>query len=73
MFEQYPEIMSVYDVSEALYIGKNRTYELLEEGVLKGFRIGRIWKIPRKNLEEYVIQQSKKNFMMKKETMKKSL
>lgn len=66
MFEQYPEIMSVYDVSEALYIGKNRTYELLEEGVLKGFRIGRIWKIPRKNLEEYVIQQSKKNFMMKK-------
>ena len=66
MFEQYPEIMSVYDVSEALYIGKNRTYELLEEGVLKGFRIGRIWKIPRKNLEEYVIQQSKKNFMIKK-------
>ena len=66
MFEQYPEIMSVYEVSEALYIGKNRTYELLEKGVLKGFRIGRIWKIPRKNLEEYVIQQSKKNFMMKK-------
>ncbi|MBE5879085.1 MAG: helix-turn-helix domain-containing protein [Lachnospiraceae bacterium] len=66
MFEQYPEIMSVYDVSEALYIGKNRTYELLEEGVLKGFRIGRIWKIPRNNLEEYVIQQSRKNFMIKK-------
>ena len=66
MFEQYPEIMSVYEVSEALYIGKNRTYELLEKGVLKGFRIGRIWKIPRKNLEEYVIQQSKKNFIMKK-------
>ena len=66
MFEQYPEIMSVYEVSEALYIGKNRTYELLEEEVLKGFRIGRIWKIPRKNLEEYVIQQSKKNFIMKK-------
>ena len=66
MFEQYPEIMSVYEVSEALYIGKNRAYELLEEEVLKGFRIGRIWKIPRKNLEEYVIQQSKKNFIMKK-------
>lgn len=65
MFEQYPEIMSVYDVSEALYIGKNRTYELLEEGVLKGFRIGRIWKIPRNNLEEYVIQQSKMRFMKK--------
>lgn len=59
MFEQYPDIMSVFDVSDALYIGKNRTYELLETGVLKGFRIGHIWKIPRKSLEEYVLQQSK--------------
>ena len=59
MFEQYPDIMSVFDVSDALFIGKNRTYELLETGVLKGFRIGHIWKIPRKSLEEYVLQQSK--------------
>ena len=59
MFEQYPDIMSVFDVSDALYIGKNRTYELLETGVLKGFRIGHIWKIPRISLEEYVLQQSK--------------
>ena len=59
MFEQYPDIMSVFDVSDALFIGKNRTYELLETGVLKGFRIGHVWKIPRKSLEEYVLQQSK--------------
>ena len=59
MFEQYPDIMSVFDVSDALFIGKNRTYELLETSVLKGFRIGHVWKIPRKSLEEYVLQQSK--------------
>ena len=59
MFEQYPDIMSVFDVSDALFIGKNRTYELLETGVLKDFRIGHVWKIPRKSLEEYVLQQSK--------------
>ena len=59
MFEQYPDIMSVFDVSDALFIGKNRTYELLETGVLKAFRIGHVWKIPRKSLEEYVLQQSK--------------
>ena len=59
MFEQYPDIMSVFEVSDALYIGKNRTYELLETGVLKGFRIGHIWKIPRKSLEAYVLEQSK--------------
>jgi excisionase family DNA binding protein len=50
--------MSVYDVSEALYIGKNRVYELLGNGSLKGFRIGKIWKIPKKNLEKYVMNQS---------------
>lgn len=59
MFEQYPDIMSVFDVSDALYIGKNRTYELLETGELKGFRIGHIWKIPKNSLEEYVFQQSR--------------
>ena len=26
-------------------IGKNRVYELLDNGDLKGFRIGRVWKI----------------------------
>lgn len=59
MFEQYQDIMTVYDVSEALCIGKNRTYELLESGVLKGFRIGHVWKIPRESLSDYVLKQSK--------------
>ena len=58
MFNPYQDIMSVYDVSEALYIGKNRVYELLGNGSLKGFRIGKIWKIPKKNLEKYVMNQS---------------
>ena len=58
MINQYQDIMSVYDVSEALYIGKNRVYELLGNGSLKGFRIGKIWKIPKKNLEKYVMNQS---------------
>lgn len=58
MFNQYQDIMSVFDVAEALYIGKNRVYELLESDELKGFRIGRVWKIPRSSVEQYVLQQS---------------
>lgn len=54
MFNQYDDILSVYDVADILYLGKNRVYELLEEGKLKGFRIGRIWKIPKESLEMYV-------------------
>ena len=48
MLEQYHDIMTVYDVAEALYIGKNRVYELLKKGELKGFRIGGYGKSKRK-------------------------
>ena len=32
MFEHYKDVMDVYDVAEALCIGKNRVYELLGNG-----------------------------------------
>ncbi|HBI61480.1 MAG TPA: excisionase [Lachnospiraceae bacterium] len=58
MLEQYQDILSVFDVAEVLFIGKNRVYELLEKKELKGFRIGRVWKIPRDALLEYILRQS---------------
>ena len=59
MFHEYQDIMSVIDVAEALSIGKNRVYELLESGSLKGFRIGKVWKIPKESLKEFVLQHAK--------------
>ena len=61
MFDQYQDILNVFDVAEALCIGKNRVYELLGNGSLKGFQIGRVWKIPRENLTEYIRSQSRDN------------
>ncbi len=58
MLEQYQDIMTIFDVAEALCIGKNRVYELLGRNELKGFRIGRIWKIPKEALKEYILSQS---------------
>lgn len=58
MLEQYQDILSVFDVAEVLFIGKNRVYELLEKKELKGFRIGRVWKIPREALQEYILRKS---------------
>lgn len=59
MLSQYPDIMNVWDVSEVLCVGKNRVYELLEKGALKGFRIGRVWKIPKDALQDYILTQSR--------------
>ena len=58
MFNNYKDVMDVYDVAEVLCIGKNRVYELLGNGSLKGFRIGRVWKIPRAAVQEYILAQS---------------
>lgn len=58
MLNDYEDIMTVSDISKILYIGKNRVYELLETGKLKGFRIGRVWKIPKEALKDYILVQS---------------
>ena len=58
MLNQYSDIMSVLDVAEVLFIGKNRVYELLENNAIKGFKIGRVWKIPKEALQEYIKVQS---------------
>lgn len=58
MLNQYQDIMTVLDAAEALHVGKNRIYELLDSGFLKGFRIGNVWKIPKEALQEYIRIQS---------------
>ena len=59
MFQEYGDILSVEDVCTILFIGKNRVYELLNAGILRGFRLGRTWRIPKKNLETFIIQRSR--------------
>lgn len=57
MLTDYDEILTVDDVMELLYIGKNTVYYLLQSGEIKAFRIGRTWKIPRDCLTEYIISK----------------
>lgn len=52
--ENYPPILTARDVQSLLGIGKNKTYELLGNGDLKGFRIGRDWRITRESVYEYI-------------------
>ena len=54
MFENYDDILTVEEACEALRIGYNSMYELLNTGKLKGYRNGRVWRIPKAALVEYV-------------------
>ncbi len=58
MFEKYGEIMTIDEVCEVLLVGRGRVYQLLRNKEIPSFRIGEVWKIPKKGIEEYIISQS---------------
>ena len=59
MFEQYPDILTVEEACEALRMGYNAVYELLNEGKLKAYKNGRVWRIPKKSLVKYILESAK--------------
>ena len=61
MFESYDDILNVEEACEALKIGYIAMYELLNAGKLKGYRNGRVWRIPKTALVEYVRDRAKMN------------
>ena len=54
MFEEYADVLTADEACEALRIGYNALYELLNSGKLKGFRNGRVWRIPKQAVQEYI-------------------
>ena len=59
MFENFDDILTVEEACEALKIGYNAIYELLNTGKLRGYRNGRVWRIPKAALVEYIQHSSK--------------
>lgn len=59
MLEEYADILTAEEACEALRIGYNAVYELLNSGKLKGFRNGRVWRIPKLAVQEYILECAK--------------
>ena len=58
MFDEYGDLLTAYEVANLMSIGKNRVYELLSGGKLKAFRLGRVWKIPRQAVIEFIAKNA---------------
>ena len=56
--EELSDLITVDELCEWLVIGKNAAYTLLNSGKFKAFRIGRIWKISRAAVVEYIKRES---------------
>lgn len=49
--EDYPEFLTPYEVMEILGFSKNKVYELLNQGTIKGVRLGKTWRISKSALK----------------------
>ena len=54
MFNDFKDILSVDDLCSALNVGKNTAYKLLNSGTIKSLKIGKVHKIPKIWLIEYI-------------------
>ena len=59
MLEEYPDILTVEEACEALRMGYNAMYDLLNSGKHKGFRNGRVWRIPKLAIKEYILESAR--------------
>lgn len=60
MFSEYSEIITIEELMELLMVGKNVAYSMLKSGEIKGFKIGKKWKIPKQSVEAYIKQRLSK-------------
>ena len=58
MLQEYPDILTVEQLQQILKIGRNTAYKLLNENVIKSKRIGKIHKIPKFNVIEYLKKEN---------------
>ena len=59
MLETFDDLLTAEEACEALKIGKNALYELLSSGKLKAFRNGRVWRIPKQAVQEFIRSQAR--------------
>lgn len=52
------ELLTVTECAELLFTSKGTVYHLLRTGELKGFLLGKSWKIPYKSVQVYIKSKS---------------
>ena len=54
VFKQYPDVLDVPQVAEAIGISTKQVYRLLNSGALNSLKIGRTFKVPKVYLLHYL-------------------
>lgn len=52
MLDEYSDVLTVKEVREILFIGKEKAYRMLKSGEIPAVKIGRDWRISKRSIEE---------------------
>lgn len=58
MFTDYPDIVNIPQLKEMLGIGVNLAYALVRKKKIASLKVGREYKIPKRNVISYLINQN---------------
>ena len=54
MLQQYEDLLEMDDVCNILKMSRNCVYAILKSGELKGYKQGRIWKVPKLAIIQFI-------------------
>lgn len=58
MFRGYPDALTVEQLQEMLGIGRRKSYELLRDGTIYSVKLGRLYRIPKPSVIEFLCGES---------------
>ena len=58
MFTEYPDIVNIVQLKEMLGIGSNLAYKLVRNKTIPALKVGREYKIPKRNIIYYLTNQN---------------
>lgn len=56
ILSDYPDVLLPKDLMTILKVGKNTTYKILKNGIIKSIKVGRNYKIPKPFMVEYLLR-----------------
>lgn len=54
MFEEYDDLIDIETLMDILCIGRNKAYDLVNSKDIGACKIGKSWKIPKKNVIDFL-------------------
>jgi excisionase family DNA binding protein len=57
MFPEFPDIITVSQLQKMLGVSRHLAYNLINDGSIRGLKIGNAFRIPKVNVIEYVMDQ----------------